>query len=455
MGATVPRTLGAALVLALVPSIASARQGQGQDQTAASGQPQPIAPPEEKPTSPYADTLFGDWGGIRSGLADNGVTVTLGYKGEFAANVSGGERKAATENGQFALTAAFDTGKIGLDNGTLQSTITFRHGENLDTHAGLNVLQQVQEVYGRGQTWRLTELFYQQALADGHAIMKVGRFPAGDFNTFDCEFQNLTFCGAPAGNITGYYWFNWPVAQWSGWLKLKTDTLYLKLGANEDNRNNLDNAFFISRGGAEGVIVHAEVGWTPTFGGGKLPALLKAGYWHTSGDDPDVLLDINHMPAPITGQPPLIRSGQYGFYVQGQAQLTGEAKRDPASDSFTRTRGLNIFFNFTHNDAATATTLDQESIGLYYNAPFKARAQDQMGFALGRTGYNERTAEALVLADPLVEKPDAEYVAELYYALALSHGLSVRPNLQYIIDPGGYSRATDVVVIGTRFDVNF
>jgi porin len=408
---------------------------------------------QEAPKTP--DALFGNWSGLRTRLDDDGIKVSLGYKGEAAGNVSGGQRKDATENGQFALTAAFDTQKIiGLDGGTFQTTITFRQGHDLDQRAGLGTLQQVQEVYGRGQTWRLTELWYQQVLADGAVVLKVGRMPAGEFNTFDCDFQNLTFCGAPAGNITGNYWFNYPIAQWTGWAKFRRGDFYLKLGANEDNRNNLDNAFFFSRGGAQGAILHAEAGWTPGFEG-KLPGRFQAGFWYNTSRDQDALLDINHVPFALSGLPARYVKGQYGMYIQGEQQLTGEGTEDPISGVITRKSGLNAFFNATRNDPATSTTLDQETVGLYLNKPFESRPDDQVGFAVGRTHYNGRAARALILATPGAEKPDSEYAMELYYGFHAIRGVVLRPNVQYIIDPGGYQRATDVVVIGGRFDINF
>jgi porin len=449
----------AAFALSLLYSTAALAQ---QDQGASSNlglnaAPDADANAGEAQKAPKApETLFGDWGGVRTDLDNAGVKVSLGYKGEFAANVSGGQRHDATENGQIALTGTFDMGRLaGIQGGTFQTTVTYRNGKDLGSHGGLGVLQQVQEVYGRGQTWRLTEFWYQQELADGHVFLKAGRFPAGDFNIFDCDFMNLTFCGAPAGNIIGNYWYNWPVAQWSGWAKVQSNNAYIKVGVNEDNRNNLDNAFFISRGDPHGMIVHAEIGWTPTFGGGKLPALIKAGYWHTSGNDADVLVDIDHDPLALSELPALQRRGQYGFYVQGQAQLTGEATRDPVSGVFTRSRGLNAFFNFTRADPKTATQLDQETVGLYYNAPLAGRQKDQAGVAVGRTGFNGRAARSLLIADQAAEKPKAEYVGEVFYAAAVIPGLSVRPNVQYIVDPGGYSHRTDVVILGTRFDVAF
>ena len=57
--------------------------------------------------------------------------------------------------------------------------MTYRRGKDLGAAANLGVLQQVQEVYGRGQTWRLTQFWYQQSFANGHADLKLGRLTQG------------------------------------------------------------------------------------------------------------------------------------------------------------------------------------------------------------------------------------------------------------------------------------
>jgi porin len=443
-------------LLASTAAIAQQEKSPGADQgangppgagtNAGAAQPAPKAP----------DTLLGDIGGVRSSLEDAGVKLIVGYKGEFAANVSGGERKDATEVGQVAFTGTFDMGKIaGIEGGTFQTTITYRHGPNLTTRAGLNVLQQVQEVYGRGQTWRLTEFWYQQVAADGHLVLKAGRIPAGDFNAVDCDTTNLSFCGAMIGNLVGDYWFNYPISQWTGSVKVQNDNAYIKVGVNEDNRNNLDNAFFISRGGAKGVMYHAETGWTPTFGNGNLPGHYKVGAYYTTAREPDVLLGVDHRPFAQTGLAALQREGQYGVYVSAQQQITGSATRDPISGVITRTRGLNIAFNAARTDPSTSELLDQQTLTLYYNAPFKGRDKDHVGLAIGRTHYNGRAARTLLLQTPGSEKPKDEYPAEVYYSAAVVPGLSLRPFAQYIVNPGGFSRATDVVILGTRVDVNF
>jgi porin len=406
-----------------------------------------------QPSSKAPDFLLGDLGGVRSNLGDAGVRIGVNYGGEFATNLSGGTRKDATLIGQLVMRTTLDMERIaGIKGGTFQGTVTYRHGPNLTERAGLGLLQQVQEAYGRGQTWRLTEFWYQQIAADGHVIVKVGRMPAGDFNSFDCEFMNLIFCGAMSGNITGNVWLNWPISQWLGWVRVRSDRAYIKAGIGEDNRNNLDNAFFLSRGGAKGVILHGEGGYTPTFGG-RSPGYYRAGFWYTTANDDDTLLDVNRQPAAVTGLPPLQRQGQYGFYIQAQQQLTGSATRDQVSDVLGRSRGLAVFFNFARNDPRTSTQLDQQTAGFYYTAPFMARPRDQIGFAVGRSHYNSRAARRLEITNPGLEKPTSEYTSELFYAAPLIPGFSIRPNVQFIMQPGGVKLAGNVLVFGTRFDV--
>ena len=409
---------------------------------------------QQQPTTPA--TLTGEWGGVRTKLRDDGIDITAGYTSEFAANVQGGERHDATETGQFAFGAKIDTDKLfGLKGGTIQATITYRRGKSLDDveHAGLNDLQQVQEVYGRGQTWRLTELWYQQQFAGGFDI-KVGRLvQGGDFSSFSCSFENLSFCGAPVGNIAGDYWYNYPVAQWGARLRLKHPNWYVMVGAYENNPNNLKNDFAISHGGATGVLVPFELGWTPHLGARNLPGSYRVGGWYNSSNAPDVLTGTNRQPFAISGLDPVERTGRYGGYILLQQQLTGTYSED--ADGPKATKGLSIFFNVTQTDRNTERLDNQIATGLFYVGPFAARPKDDLGLAFARTHVNSRAAEAELLAAPGSEKPRSEYEAELYYSVNIRPWLIVRPNVQYVVDPGGYDNTTNLVVLGVKSAITF
>ena len=182
-------TCALGLLVGWLPLAAYAQQ---QPPGGAAAQPPP-APQEQQ-------TLTGDWGGLRTRLSNEGVDISSGFKGEFAGNVHGGPPSKSAESGEFDLGATIDTRKLfGLIGGTIQTTITVREGA--PPPGGL--LQQSEEVFGRGNIARLTQFWYQQKLFDDLLTLKFGRLPQGDFNNFSCDFMNLTFCGAPGGNLVG------------------------------------------------------------------------------------------------------------------------------------------------------------------------------------------------------------------------------------------------------------
>jgi porin len=404
---------------------------------------------------PPPSTLTGEWGGRRTELRDMGIEVNANFKAEFAALVQGGTQTGSAEAGQLAVGTTIDTQKLwGLAGGTFQTTITYRQGSPLADEFGVPLLQEVQEVYGRGDIARLTEFWYQQKLANGTVVFKIGRMPEGDFNSFPCNFMNLALCGAPGGNIVSNYWLNWPTSEWAGWIRVNTGDFDTMVGAYETNPKDLDESF--SPGwfsGAEGVLTHLEEGWSPKFGSDQLQGRYQIGAWYDTVGGSDVLLGSNGEPAALTGLPALQTSDRYGFYVQGLQQLTGKGVALPGG--WKGIDGLTFFFNYIQADRATAVLNSQASVGIFYAAPFASRQYDHFGVGLARTNYNARAAEAIMLAHPGFAVPRAEYSTEIYYSYLLFPWLTLRPDVQYIIDPGGYSHRDSAIVIGARTVMNF
>lgn len=393
-------------------------------------------------------TLTGEWGGLRTRLRDDGVNLSAGYVSESAWNAAGGERERVRETGQFSFGATIDTARLlGLAGGTIQATVTYRRGKDLGAAADLGVLQQVQEVYGRGQTWRLTQLWYQQSFAGGHGDIKLGRLTQGeDFAAFSCQLQNLSFCGSPPGNLAGDYWYNWPISQWGLRGRIKSDRFYAMIGAYEVNPRNLDKVFTLGHlHGATGVLVPIEAGYTPQLGANGLPGAYRIGGWYNSADADDVGLDINHAPRAVTGLAPLRHDSRYGFYAQLQQQLTGSVAESPTGPKTKH--GLVVFLNITQTDRNTTATDNQVAAGLSYTGLIPLRSKDELAFAIARTNVNARSLVGLTRT---AARPEAEYAAELAYCIHAITWLTVRPNLQYVIDPGGYKQAKDVVVLGLK-----
>ncbi|MCU1386599.1 MAG: hypothetical protein JWL71_5296 [Acidobacteria bacterium] len=401
-------------------------------------------------------SLTGDWGGLRTELSDAGIDLSGNFKGEFASNPQGGTKFGATEVGQFTLGATFDAQKLfDLTGGTFQVTVTDRQGATLANHFGLDLLQQAQEVYGRGDVARLTELSYQQELDGGAVSVKLGRMAEDDFDSFPCNFMSNALCaGTAGGNLAGDYWYNSPISEWAVRVRVKTGDFYSMAGVYESNPSDLDHSFAPGWfSGANGVTGRFEEGWTPRFGADQLQGRYQVGFWYNTAGGNDVFLGSNGQPAILTGLAPFHRDGRYGYYIQGLQQLTGTGEAVPGG--WKDVEGLSVFFNFIQADRATTIEDNQASAGIFYAAPFASRPDDQVGLGMARTDYNDRAAAAISLANPGGVRPKAEYTTEVYYSYLLASWLTMRPDLQYIFNPGGYGDRKPALVIGARTDVTF
>jgi porin len=409
---------------------------------------------EPSPSRPTADTrarpdpgLLGDLGGARSRLAEAGVSLTARYTSESAYNFNGGDRDLLRETGQFDVSALADLEPlVGIKGGRMQATITYRRGHDLGADANLGVLQQVQEVYGRGQTWRLTQFWYEQNFADGKVSAKLGRDnPGQDFAAFSCHFENLSFCGAPPGNIVGDYWYNWPVSQWMARLKVTLGQGgFAQVGAYEVNPSNLHNRFFNWHfHGATGVLVPIELGWSGTSSRTGRVTALRVGGWYSTADADDVLLDVRRGPRLLTGLDPLQRSSRYGVWLVAQHQLTGRAENGKSVS------GLSVYLNVTQADRRTSTTDNQIAAGLFYRGLVPSAPGDVLGIGIARTNVNARAARGRLLpTDP--GALDAEYASEIYYSLHPFDWLELRPNVQLVNQPGGRKHVPNVGILGMK-----
>ncbi|GGC49581.1 carbohydrate porin [Chelatococcus reniformis] len=397
--------------------------------------------------------LLGDWGGLRSAWAQRGVEFQIGYTEEGAGNVSGGDHRYVRGAGQLALGTTLDFGRLfGIAGGTLQVTLTNRNGRNLASDAGLDTLQLVQEVYGRGNIWRLTQMWYEQQLLGGAVSWKLGRMTIGeDFAAFSCDFQNLTFCGATPGNLVGNYWYNWPVSQWGTRLRVGSAEAYVQVGAYQVDPKNIaeDHGFFLGGSGTTGALMPAEIVWQPTFNG--LAGSYSATVWYDSSHADDVYYNRVGLPLALAGGPPLLRQGRYGISFHVLQQVLRTSADDPK-------RGLSAFVNFTQTDRRTSQIDNQVAFGLIYTGVFDSRPRDVIAVALGRTQVNSRYAQTEAftnLRQPgSVQVQRAEYVLEAYYNVEVTGGLELRPNVQLIRYPGGVTSAKDAVVLGIKAVVN-
>ncbi|MGU9814118.1 carbohydrate porin [Pseudomonas sp. LF135] len=412
--------------------------------------------------------MTGDWGGERTKLIEQGIDIKADYVGEVGANLSGGYNndKTARYADQFGLGVALDLQKLwGWDSTQAKIQLTNRNGQNIsndrigDPRPDSGTLSSSQEVYGRGHMVRLTQFWIQHQMFDNKLDVKLGYFGEGeDFNTFPCDFQNLSFCGSQVGNYVNT-WYNWPVAQAAIRVKYNiTPELYAQIGAYNQNPSQLDhgNGFKLSGSGTKGTVIPVELVWSPKVNG--LPGEYRVGFYKSAADASDVREDINGNDAATTGLPYRTRSSKTGYWGVVQQQLT--------THNGDASRGLNIAANVTFHDKDTNVVDNYQSLMLVYKGPFDARTKDDVGIGISRIHANDdvkknseliNAAKGFTDYDQLGYAPlrNTEYNVELNYGIHVTNWLTVRPNLQYIKNPGGIKEVDNALVAGLKIQTTF
>ncbi|KAF1024241.1 MAG: Porin B [Acinetobacter bereziniae] len=386
------------------------------------------------PQSPW---MLGDWNGKRTELQQKGYDFSFGYTGELATLLDSENHSShGTEYAdQFAIGTHINLEKVlGWKDTEAQITITERNGRSLSqtSDALAEQLSSTQEVWGRGQTWRLTDFWIKKKFFDQKLDIKVGRFGEGeDFNSFDCDFQNLALCGSQVGNWVGDQWYNWPVSQWAIRAKYNLNPeLYAQIGAYEYNPENLKRGkgFNLSTDGSHGAIIPAEVVWQPKLSSTNLPGEYRLGYYYSTVD------------AQTIKNPNKTDHKQGGWVVAKQQFTTHQGDVN---------RGLTGFVNLTLHDSTTNTVDNMQNIGLVYKGPFDVRPQDDIAIGFSRISINSD------VNDIQIRQQDEEYNTEVYYGVHATNWLTIRPNVQYIRHVGAYKNGENAWVGGIKLQTAF
>ncbi|MCC4105457.1 carbohydrate porin [Serratia ureilytica] len=405
--------------------------------------------------------MFGDWGGLRSELQQDGVNFQVNYTMESASNLAGGYHTATTArySDQWQFGANLDLEKLlNWQDAEFQMTITDRNGQDLSNQIGdprTGMLSSVQEVYGRGQTWRLTQFWLRKGFYNDILDLKAGRVTIGeDFDSVDSKFENLAFGGGQPGNWRGDHWFNWPVSQWGGRVRLNfTPEAFIQVGFYNQNPYNYNkgDGFRFEFKPTVGNLVPVELGWQPKLGHDKLPGNYRLGYYYTSANDD------------VYGS---WREGEYnknahayGGYLLAQQQLTAQ--------NGDVNRGITVMFQTVLNDHKTSKTDNYQSLALTWKGPFDLRQNDEIGIGVSRIHVNSSYTRMLreknqFNGETTYDSPTylpiqkgAEYNYEVYYNIQASNWLQIRPNLQYVSSPGAVSKVNDAFIGGLSANVSF
>jgi len=397
-------------------------------------------------------TLTGDWGGTRSELAARGIAFRGDYVGEAMGVVDGGYGETGARYAQQVRVGMdLDMGKLaGWDGGTLHVTLNDRRGRSTSVDFVGNRFP-IQEAYG-GQYTRLTELSYDQKFADGQSYFKLGYYAMGNqfgLHSLLTHFVNAAFCAHPLAMSGNSGWYNYPVARWGGEIAQQVSpALNVRTGWFQVNPNlggNIErNAFRPFASGTTGSLFPVELTWTPGKGGDHPGVYKFGGYYDTSR-------------VARRGLEPAATTGRHGGYLLAEQRLTREAA-DPE-------RGLTAFAQYMVSDTDTAQIRRWYALGGVYQG-IGSRAQDSIALGYVGADINRRLIDArrasLVNAgvpgdSPLYHLSQAEELFELSYSVQVTPWLMIRPDVQYIVNPGtfAYTRTDNAWALGVQAKVTF
>jgi porin len=398
----------------------------------------PAAMASEDETPDFAaETLTGDWGGMRSAAAKNGFVWEGAVKVDTLRN-RGAQRNGTRSVGHVDLKLTMDLEKAaGWSGTTAMLNVINDSGKGLAPNFINNQMGVTNIEVGAPTTTRLFQAWIQKSLFDDRLAILAGLYPV-DSEFFTMESAGVFLgpqYGTPADlaqtkSGTGPSIFNnsgfgirarWNIAPTVYAMGAVLD------GVPNDPRFPKRTSVRFKKG--EGSMSIAELGWLPEADneGFKGHAKAALGFWGYSAKVADQL-DATQM-----------RRSQ-GGYVLGERtllNLAGEADRY-----------LSGFARYTWTDGDSTAVENSLNLGLHLKGPVASRPDDIIGLAWTKADLSGKWRSAQT--DPTHR---AEQVTELTYRYAVTPFVALQPNLQFVKHPGGMVGTPNARLIGFRLDL--
>ena len=358
------------------------------------------------------DTLTGDWWGLRGDLDSHGITPTITLLQAASENFSGGIRTNRIDwRYRLDVSLTMDTKTLfGWKGGTGFVDFMAHGGQNPENDL-VGELQAISAIDQNPAT-RLDQIWYRQDLLDGNLWFKLGRIDTTyDFdNIRDAQvFLNGSFGFSPVIFVFPSY----PFSAWGGevsWQPVSALTLHGGL-FDGNTENTLPDVASTDPNAVENpdgilALVEESLNWriTPR----HLSGTFTLGQWYHTGTFQ------RYSGSSVQG------AGGFYAYLDQTLWTFAHAKGQTASR-------IGTFVQYAWaNDQLTE--IDQNiSGGLRWRGPIPGRMDDNTGIAATWAHLS-----------PYAQTPYSyELAIEGFYTAQITPWLSVQPDLQYIIHPGG------------------
>lgn len=411
------------------------------------------APAEEKGIL-ERDKLLGDMGGLRSKLEESGITITITDTNEVLGNVSGGIQRGATYDGLTNVTIQLDTQKaFGWEGGLFNVSGLNIRGRSLSQY-NIGNLQNVSGI-SASDTTRVWEAWFQQGFWGGKADVKLGMQSIDNefiTSTGAAVFMNTAF-GWPMGASANLYAGGpaYPLSSLGVRLRGRpTDEITVLGGVFQDNPPG--GAFYndsqllgSSRWGGNanlrtGALVIGEVQYGLNQPGedGKstgLPGTYKLGFWYDTAAFPNKRYAQGGLSLadPASNGIPIMNRNNFMLYGVID-QTVWKAEGDSP-------RALNVFMRVMGGPGDRNLVSFALNAGVTLTAPLPGRDDDTFGIAFGMvkigSGATGLDQDVGVYSGGYYPVRTNESFIEVTYQAKVTPWLTMQPDFQYIIRPGG------------------
>ena len=425
------------------------------------------------------EKLTGDWGGLRTALANKGVEVDVNYIGETFGVLTGGLRRGATYEGWLRATVEIDLEKLsGWTGGKMHVTAFHIHNGGRNAADLVGSLSDPSNIDALATTRLFTAWFHQDFGKSGS--LRIGQLAA------DSEFVVSDTAGVLINGTFG--WANIMSANLpSGGPAYPLATPGVRLQVNPSETVSLLAAVFSGDPAGKGCYaVDPDAnpqacnrhGTTFSLHGGafaiaeaqyqvnqdkdaKRPAAAyKIGAWYHTADFADQRYGVNAAGAVVSlatlPDNPLNHSGNWGIY----GVINQTVWRDGARKASAFLRG-----GIAPSDRNLVSWYVDG--GMAFKGLIPGRVEDIVGFGVAHSKISRNAAaldqDTLALNGPPYPLRNAETVIELNYTAKIAPWWWVQPDLQYIIHPGGNvphpndptRKVQDALLIGARSTISF
>ena len=369
---------------------------------------------------------FGDIGGVRTELAKAGLTFNMSYTMDWQGVWSGGVNNRASTRHLLDINLDWDLSKIGLDGGRAFAAYNWADGRAMAENLGGDE-HLISGIEARSLS-QLAQLWYQQSFFDDRLRIKLGKIDVNaEFGFVNAASEFLT--GDSGLSPTFFFFPTYPdAAMGAVAFVYPTDNLYAGFGFFDGSlsagiRTGGYGPASLWRGDEYFYVGEAGLTWETlgALGGGRLAA---GAFYHTGSF------------ATFAGGSD---NGTGGFYAILEQQLI-------ATNTDDASRGLFAYIRGGTADEDVSLTAWSVGGGLSLRGTFPGRDSDSVSGLFSVAGTSN------VAGSPADRD---EMVFEVNYRAQLTPWFSIRPTLQYLMNPGGRSAIDDAVVGGARFEVRF